>query len=672
MNYISFVLAVLGATLFLTLFAGIFTWLRHRARLTRWLLAAHYVGLAAWIGSIMAIIELSFGFDSGHVFTPGSMPFAVGQLAFAAPVVLLAAKFWFAQCFPEGRLPRSLLPYFTLPLTAAALLASLVPGALFTEFSVSASGSIDRETGPLALLYFAFLLVHLVWPLGTLGLKWARAENRLIRNQLALLTIGFGVTAGVGIAMNSILPIFFDMTRFNAFGPVGSLASVAAFAYAVTRYRFLDIRSGLHRALSLAATGVLVGGGALAGLLQVPAGNPYLLLFANAMLLIAAVTLTPRVLDLVSRLASLLVFGVLQTTHEQLAELGREIAARSFDASYSTSRALQGLQDILGLRSRFVPAHALAGFGNDLLASRETVATEALAAQSVLERDSQLGSVADALRREGIAALTPIWLPGRAEPIGALIAEEKENGGMLTAEDLFGLELLGSSAAAGFAQTAGGQAGSSQLSSCSELVNDASAASLAAADELDELLAAAPLANKKHRSRASQLLSIIRRETHQSQRALAHALLIEESSNPAIRQHLQSPAEIAAVLARVFEEKLLERLLWQLGHAGEPNIAVQYRHDPAASIRAEKETAAWLLSELLAIAIRHGGTQVELRSEQRGSAIIFQISTAGSLPADESELSLQALHALTEALRGSLAIRASRGRILAELALPLV
>ena len=53
----------------------------------------------------------------------------------------------------------------------------------------------------------------------------------------------------VSVTTNWILPVYFQIFTFNAFGPTISLVVVGGIVYAITRYQFLDIRIVIQRGI---------------------------------------------------------------------------------------------------------------------------------------------------------------------------------------------------------------------------------------------------------------------------------------------------------------------------------------------------------------------------------------------------------------------------------------
>ena len=77
-----------------------------------------------------------------------------------------------------------------------------------------------------------------------------RTSAGLVRLQIKYVLLGAAISTLIGIITNHILPLFFGNPNYAWIGPSGTIIMVGFIAYAVTRYRLMDIRLVVARTIT--------------------------------------------------------------------------------------------------------------------------------------------------------------------------------------------------------------------------------------------------------------------------------------------------------------------------------------------------------------------------------------------------------------------------------------
>ena len=224
---------ILAITIFVDLCLFIFIFKKRRSGIMHTLLAFHIFGILCWGISIFLLL------------THESVMWAHG--AFASAVILAVTKFLFSLAFPQNALPRRSIHYGALLLALITFTASFIPGAFFTSIDVIDNYYVVVKNGPLAFLYLAVISYLLISPIFILWRKYRREHHAIHeRNQLYYLFVGTTVFFLIGLATNSILPVFFNIYFFNGLGPSFSLILAGFMVYIISHHNFLQIRKALQ------------------------------------------------------------------------------------------------------------------------------------------------------------------------------------------------------------------------------------------------------------------------------------------------------------------------------------------------------------------------------------------------------------------------------------------
>lgn len=198
------------------------------------LLLTHLVGILGWSIGILFLLQ----YESA----------VWAHCAFASPIVLAVAKYYFVISFPENALPPTRWHYAILVPAIVLFGLSLVPGAFFSSFNVVDGYYIESQNGPYAFLYSTFMAFVLLYPIYILARKYRSTFYRpQVKKQLKFLLIGSSVFFIIGLLTNSILPLYFHVYLFNGLGPSFSLVLAGFMIYIVSMYQFLEVRKALQR-----------------------------------------------------------------------------------------------------------------------------------------------------------------------------------------------------------------------------------------------------------------------------------------------------------------------------------------------------------------------------------------------------------------------------------------
>ncbi|NOT32878.1 MAG: SpoIIE family protein phosphatase [Candidatus Eisenbacteria bacterium] len=332
--------------------------------------------------------------------------------------------------------------------------------------TTNALRALNAFAGLFALFADLFLVVHqslfsvvnLGFGLAAIGLlvnSWQKSRTPRVREQLGVITIGLSLCLALYV-MSAVIP---GLSRLSL-SPLMSasltagalLVGAGSIAYAIVRYKFLDVRL-------LARRGILYG---LATALVIGA---YLGIVTQARRLLTAFVHVPTaVLEPVFLIVALIVFQPILGRLEELLDrlflgdpadhrnvlrqLGRELLG-TLEIETLLTRSVSTIGDALVLRRA-----ALAAFARDQVLFRSTTGRAPEAADltrlrvllAALPEEEETLRVADGaqgledserdwlVNAQGIALIVPLRAHG--ELLGALLLGPKETGTGFTSEDV--------------------------------------------------------------------------------------------------------------------------------------------------------------------------------------------------------------------------------------------
>ena len=181
---------------------------------------------------------------------------AVGLVSYGAAAFLALNFYLFCRSLTDSN-PASKLEKSILIIGGFNALVSMVPGAVGHEVTSNLSIVTNRMG---LIIYGAVLLGLFGAGLVVLGRSLVQSKNARQRKRITVLIAGLIIGIVFGIGCNLILPLMGNYS-FVQFGPIGSLALVAASTYAIVRHQLFDIRvaavRGVAYVLSLMTLGAV-------------------------------------------------------------------------------------------------------------------------------------------------------------------------------------------------------------------------------------------------------------------------------------------------------------------------------------------------------------------------------------------------------------------------------
>ncbi|TSC75932.1 MAG: Integral membrane sensor signal transduction histidine kinase [Parcubacteria group bacterium Gr01-1014_30] len=145
--------------------------------------------------------------------------------------------------FPKERITfPKLYRFFLLPTVTLTSLLTLTPFVFSRISELAPVGQVTNPERGMGIVLFAIISIFLVaYGLFTLFKKTFRAKGEE-RDQLLFVLIGSLITYVFIIVFNLILPVFFNNTVLIPLAPVFTLPFISFTAYAILRYKLLNIK----------------------------------------------------------------------------------------------------------------------------------------------------------------------------------------------------------------------------------------------------------------------------------------------------------------------------------------------------------------------------------------------------------------------------------------------
>ena len=128
-----------------------------------------------------------------------------------------------------------------LPLIFLASIFTLTP-LVFSQIEVASFGEVSRPVSGPGIVFFGLVVVSLIAGGIFVLIKKTFSAVKTERKQLLLILIGVVITFSLLIAFNFVFPIFFNNTRFIPLAPVFIFPFIFFTAYAILKYRLLNIK----------------------------------------------------------------------------------------------------------------------------------------------------------------------------------------------------------------------------------------------------------------------------------------------------------------------------------------------------------------------------------------------------------------------------------------------
>lgn len=165
--------------------------------------------------------------------------------------------FVFVYSFPnEPSLTRKWKTSFTTIAFATSLLC--LTNLVFNRVEVI-DGKVNTVPGPGVVLFALVVGVFIISGLVILFRRF-KVKQGIERMQIGYTTLGFGIMFFSMVTFNFLMVVVADNTNYIQYGPIFTLPFVLTTAYAMVRYRFLDIRIAIQRGIARLLTfGIIFG-----------------------------------------------------------------------------------------------------------------------------------------------------------------------------------------------------------------------------------------------------------------------------------------------------------------------------------------------------------------------------------------------------------------------------
>ena len=168
-----------------------------------------------------------------------------GRYIFIGPILLVYCFIYFSFVFPSGEIKKT-LNYVLLAIMSVFVV--LVPTPFILERGVLTGAGPAPVWGVAYPLFAVYFVTLFVWGAINLFRKVIKAEGSK-KIQLRYVSWGLFFTFVFGILFNLIFPSL-GVGKYVDIGPIFTLITVAFTAYAITKYRLMDISVIISRALA--------------------------------------------------------------------------------------------------------------------------------------------------------------------------------------------------------------------------------------------------------------------------------------------------------------------------------------------------------------------------------------------------------------------------------------
>ncbi len=183
----------------------------------------------------------------------------LGAVLFIPAIILYFSYIFFSE---KRKLSRKM---FFIIFSPGLLMLFFIP----TKYNVvdvdATTWGADFTPGPLYIVFIVYFFIFIIWGLVNFILKYRRTNSKIIKKQITYILTGIFLATMAGIVTNAILPLF-GIAEYNIYGTPFSVVLGLFVAYAITRYRFMDIKVVLRKSFVyglgvFVLVGLVVGGG---------------------------------------------------------------------------------------------------------------------------------------------------------------------------------------------------------------------------------------------------------------------------------------------------------------------------------------------------------------------------------------------------------------------------
>ena len=205
--------------------------------------AAYASAMVIWALGIWLCLQL----PTEITYTYGSWEFFIAQVLFIAAGSVMLLSYLFIDSYAKKSWKLSLAGKINLGLFLGFVLLVCLPNTVILDFSVHPENYINSQQGLGAAYFSLYILYGYGLSLWTLFKRIKTEENRILKVQFKIMLLAYFVSITSLMFTNWFLPVYLNMPQLNNTGPLFYFIEAACFFYAVTRYRFFDLKLTLYQ-----------------------------------------------------------------------------------------------------------------------------------------------------------------------------------------------------------------------------------------------------------------------------------------------------------------------------------------------------------------------------------------------------------------------------------------
>ncbi|TAJ96303.1 MAG: hypothetical protein EPO39_20305 [Candidatus Manganitrophaceae bacterium] len=168
------------------------------------------------------------------------------KILYVSPIAIVTSFLFFNFTFLSQERASRLAHFLPLFPALGILTLTLWPGMVIQEV-LFASGEKQIVFGPAYPIYFIFIIAYFCWSFIILSKQYFNSSG-ISRMQIRYVFFGTFISANLGMITNLILPTL-GIFSFNWLGQILTIIMSSFIAYAIVRYRLMDIKIILKRTL---------------------------------------------------------------------------------------------------------------------------------------------------------------------------------------------------------------------------------------------------------------------------------------------------------------------------------------------------------------------------------------------------------------------------------------
>lgn len=214
----------------------------------KYFLLLHVLGVIAWSFFILVNIVMP-EYTGVWSYYSGDWGYFFEKMIFLSAAITASASFWFVQAFTGNISKHKVFNSFMLFSQILILALSMIDDLFFVKIEILRSGAAIIDMTNKSIIYSLFTIFHVIASLKILFSAGRESTDFAYRAQLNVLVLIYFIFFVISLTMNWILPVYFGIFNFNAFGPTISLILNAGILYVITRYNFLNIKIIIQRGI---------------------------------------------------------------------------------------------------------------------------------------------------------------------------------------------------------------------------------------------------------------------------------------------------------------------------------------------------------------------------------------------------------------------------------------